>query len=80
MRAERPSLEIENLVLRIPGLDRFEARRLAEEVARCVAEELSRRPARARRRLDYVHLHVAEGAAAPELARLIARRIAEEVR
>ena len=80
MRAEQPWLEIRNLVLRVPGLDRFEARRLAEQVAHCLAEELARRPSPARARLDQLHLRVEAETAPQELARLIARRIREEVR
>jgi len=79
MRADRPWLEIEELVLRIPGLERFEARRLAEDVARCLAEELARPPAQAAPRVDRLHLQVAAGAPPHELARLIARRIREGI-
>jgi hypothetical protein len=79
MRADRRSLEIQNLVLRIPGLERFEARRLAEDVASCLAEELERRPPHAVARLDHLHLHAAAGTPPQELARLIACRIREEM-
>ena len=79
MRADRRSLEIQDLVLRIPGLERFEARRLAEDVASFLAEELAHRPPAAPARLDRLHLHVAAGTPPQELARLIARRIREEV-
>ena len=77
MRAERPWLEIRELVLRIPGLERFEARRLAEDVARCLAEELGRGPAPAAPRVDRLHLQVVAGTPPHELAQLIARRIRE---
>ena len=77
---ERPRQDIQDLVLRVPGLDRFEARRLAEQVADCLAGELARRPSPARARLDQLHLRVAAGSAPQELARLIARRIREELR
>jgi hypothetical protein len=77
MRAEAPWVEIRELVLRIPGLERFEARRLAEEVARSLAEELARRPAQVARRLERLHVQVAAGTLPHELARLIARHIRE---
>jgi hypothetical protein len=79
MAPERPWVEIRELVLRIPGLEQFEARRLAEDVARSLAEELARRPAQAARRVDVLNLQVAAGTLPHELARLIARHIREEM-
>jgi hypothetical protein len=79
MRADGSSLEIRDLTLRIPGLDRFEARRLAQDVARCLADELVGRPLSARARLDHLHLRIPPGTPEQELARLIARRIREEL-
>lgn len=69
------ALEIRDLVLRIPGIDRHDARRLGEEVARHLADELPSwqllRPSSA----IAMRIEIAPGTPRDEMARAIAMQI-----
>jgi len=74
------TIRIEELHLRVPGLSREEARRLAEDVARLVAEAL---PASGRsERLGALDIRTSIPSATPRdrLASLIAGSILEKLR
>jgi hypothetical protein len=74
------TIEIRDLVLRIPGLDRNDARDLGHEVARRLSEELPTWPLR--RHPGAIDLRVTVPAGTPrrELARVIAEQIARALR
>jgi hypothetical protein len=74
-------LAIEQLVLRIPGLDRDGGKRVAELVTRTLALELTGASEFATLpSLVHVRISSAAGLSHTELAALIARRIIEAVR
>lgn len=75
----RDVLEIRNLVLRLPGVDRHDAARIAEEVAERLAEELPEwRGGEMPARVD-LRVRVPRGARRDELPALIAGAIARSL-
>ena len=72
-------VEIQDLVLRIPGIDRDTARCVAHDVARRLADELPGWASRPRSALD-VRVTVPAGLPPAELARRIAAALARSLR
>jgi hypothetical protein len=74
------TIEIRDLVLRVPGIDRSQARQLAHEVTRRLADELPRWDMRSVPAGLDVRLVVPKGSSPDELAALIAGQILRALR